>query len=153
MNCKAYSSFEGVSFDQQIVPPKIRLSLYRNAAQTTTTAHYSWSLLNNKDISNKYTIALRNKFDTLQEISEKPIPNEEYENFVNTYREAAAECIATKLRAKHRVPRVTLAVKKKRDDMKIASQCNRRNPTNVNAQKVKKAQSKLNNTYLKKQKE
>ena len=31
-------------------------------------------------------------------------PNDEYENFVNAHIEVAAECIPTKLRAKHRVP-------------------------------------------------
>ena len=40
LNCKAYSSFEGVSSTHQIVMAKIRLSLQRNAAWTTTTVHY-----------------------------------------------------------------------------------------------------------------
>ena len=113
MNCEAYSSFEGVSSDHQTVMAKIHLSLCRNAVQTTTITHYDWSLLNNKDISNKYMFTLRNKFDVLQEISETSTPNDEYENFVNTHIEASAECISTKLRTKHRVPWETLAVKKK----------------------------------------
>ena len=37
--------------------------------------------------------------------------------------------------------------------MKTTSLCNRRNPTNVNAQKLKKAQSELANEYLKEQTE
>ena len=81
LNCKAYSSFEGVSSNHRIVTAKICLSLHRNAVQTTTTIHYNWSLLNNKDISNKHTLTLRNKFNAQQEISETPTPNEEYENF------------------------------------------------------------------------
>ena len=88
---------------------------------------------NNKDISDKYTITLRNKFDALQEISETLTPNDEYETFVNACMEAAAECIPTKLRAKHGVSWEILAVKKKRDDMKTASLRNKRNPTNANA--------------------
>ena len=64
--------------------------------QTTKITHYDWSLLNNKDISNKYTITLRNKFDALLEISKTLTPNDEYENFVNANMEAAAaECIPT----------------------------------------------------------
>ena len=122
---------------------KIRQSLRKNAAQITTTAHYDWSLLNNRDISNEYTITLRNKFDALQGMSETLTPNDEYENFVYTHMQAATECVLTKLLAKHKVPSKTLAVKKKRDDMKTASLCNKGNPTNVNAQKHKKAQSVL----------
>ena len=40
----------------------------------------------------------------------------------------------------------TLAVKKKCDDIKTVSLCNKRNPTNANAQKRKKAQSELTHT-------
>ena len=56
-------------------------------------------VLNNKDISNKYTITVRKKFDTLQEITETLTPKDEYENF-NVHMRAAAECIPTKPKAK-----------------------------------------------------
>ena len=100
LNCEVYSSFEHVSSNHRIVTAKIRLNLRRNAARTSTTVHYDWSLLNNRDIRDKYTLTLRNKFDALQEISETPTPNDEYENFVNFLLEAVAEWIPTKQRAK-----------------------------------------------------
>ena len=100
LNCEVYSSFEGVSSDYQIVMAKIHLSLRRNPAQTIRTAHYNWSLLNNKDISDKYTITQRNKFNALQVISETSTSNDKYENSINAHMEAAAECIPTKLRTK-----------------------------------------------------
>ena len=93
LNCEAYSSFEGVSSDHWIVTAKIRLSLRRNTARTTTAVHYDLSLLNNRDIRDKYTLTRGNKFDALQEISETPTPNDKYENFVNAHLEVAAECI------------------------------------------------------------
>ena len=105
LNCEAYSSLEGASSDHRNVMAKIRLSLRRNAAQTTTTAQLELYLLNNRDFNDKYTITLRKKFDALQEISEILTPNDKYENFVNAHIKAAAECIPTNLRAKHRVPR------------------------------------------------
>ena len=80
-------------------------------------------------------------------------PNDEYENFVNVHLEAAAECIPTKQRTKPRVPWVTLAVRKKRADVKTASKCNRKNPNNTNVLKLKKAQNELANIYLKEQTE
>ena len=79
--------------------------------------------------------------------------NDEYENFVNVYLEAAAECMPTKQRTKPRVPWKTLAVRKKHADMKTASKCNRKNPTNTNALKLKKAQNELATIYLKEQTE
>ena len=85
LNCVAYSSFEGISSDHWIVTAKICLSLCRNTTQTTKTTHYDWSLLNNRDISNKYKTTLRKKFNVLQEISETLTTNDEYEIFVNVY--------------------------------------------------------------------
>ena len=113
LNCEVFSSFEGVFSDHRIVIAKICFDLRRNAAQTIITAHYDRSLLNNKDVCDKYTITLINKFDAQQEISEKPIPNDECENFINVHIEAVAEWIPTKLRAKHRILCETLEVKKK----------------------------------------
>ena len=65
LNCKAYSSFEGVFSDHWIVMLKIGLSLRKNATRTTTNVHYNWALLNNRDIRDKYALALRNKYNAL----------------------------------------------------------------------------------------
>ena len=62
---------------------------------------YDWSLLNNRDISNKYSITQRNEFDALPEISETLTPNE---NHVNDHMQAVVKYIQTKLRAKHKDP-------------------------------------------------
>ena len=69
-------------------------------------------------------LALRNKYDALQEQAKTHTPNEEYENFINAHLEAATEFIATKQRTKYRVPWETLVVTEKRAGMKTASKCN-----------------------------
>ena len=148
-----YSSFKDVSSYHRIVMAKIWLSLQRNATRTVTTIHSDWALLNNRDIRDKYVLALRNKFFALQEKTEIRTLNDEYENFVNTHLEAAVKCIPTKLRTKSRVPWETLAVREKRADVKTASKCKRKNPTNINALKLKKAQNELASIYLKEQTE
>ena len=147
MNCEAYSSFEGVSSDHRIVTAKIRLSLRKNATQTTTTIHYDWALLDNKDIREKYVIALRNKFDARQK-TETRTPNDGYENFVNAHLEAEEKYIPITDRTKSRVSWETLAVRVKRAHVKDV-----KNPTNTNALKLKKAQNELVNIYIKEQTE
>ena len=140
---------------KQLCPPiielsrKIRLSLRKNAIWTTTTVHYDWALLNNRDIRDRYTLAQRNKYDALQEKTETLTPNKEYENIINAHLEAAAEFIPTKQRTKSRVPWETLVVREIRADAKTASKYNRKNPTNTNALKLKKAQNELAKIYLK----
>ena len=105
-------------------------------------------MLNNRNIRDRY------KFDALQEISETPTPNDEYENFVNASIDASAECIPTKQRAKPRFPWETLTVRKKACGYKKKMlPYARRNPTNINAPKPKKAENELTNVYLKEQTE
>ena len=113
MNCEAYSSFEGVSSDHRIVTAKIRLSL-RKKSHKQRPPNNGWALLNNRDITDKYVLELRNRFETLQEKTEKGTPHDEYENFVNAHLEAVANCIPTKPRTKYRVPWETLTVREKR---------------------------------------
>ena len=113
LNCEVHSSFRGVTSNRLIVTAKIILRLRSNVAWTTTTVLYDWSLISHKHIRDKYTLRIRNKFDAQQEKSEKPTPNDEYENFVDAHQEAAAESIPTKQRGKPRVPWETLAVRKK----------------------------------------
>ena len=140
MNCEACFSFEGVSSDHLIVTAKLRLSLRWNATRSETTKHYNRALLNNRDFWDKYGLELRNRFETLQEKTEKGTPNDEYENFVDAHLEAASKCIPTKYRTKYRVPWETLAVREKRALVKTASKSYRKNPTNTNARKLEKAQ-------------
>ena len=113
MNCETYSSFECVSSDHRIVTAKLRLSLRKNATRTATTRHHDWALLNNRYIRDKYVLGLRNRFETLQEKTEKGTPNDEYENFVDAHLEAASKCIPTKPRIKYRVPWETLVVRER----------------------------------------
>ena len=153
MNCEAYSTFKGVSSDHRIVTAKIRLSLRKNATRTVTTRHYDWALLNNRDIRDKYALELRNRFETLQEKTEKVTPNYEYENFVEAHLEAASKCIPTKPRTKYTVPWETSEVREKCALVKTASKSYRKNPTNTNARKLEKAQYQLAGIYLKEQAE
>ena len=153
VNCEAYASFEGVSSDHRIVTAKLRLSLRKNATRTATTKHYDWALLNDRYIRDKYALELRNRFETLQEKTEKRTQNDEYENFVGAHLEAASKCILTKPISKYRVPGERLAVREKRALVKSASKSYRENPTNTNARKLEKVQYQLAGIYIKEQTE
>ena len=52
---------------------------------------------------------------------------------------------------KPRVPWDAIAVREKRADVKTDFECNRKNPTNINALKLKKTQNELANIYMKEQ--
>ena len=88
----------------------------------------------------QYSITVRNKFDILQETSERHTPNDKYENFTSVHLEAAAKCIPTK-EANAQSPCETEAVREKRNNKKKASLYNKTNPTNINMQNLKNAYS------------
>ena len=150
LNCEAYSSFEGVSSDHQIVVAKIWLSLWKNTTRTTNIVHYDWSLLNNRDIRDKYTLTLWNKFDALQKhilrmtnmrISSMPTLKQQ----LNAYQ--LNKELNVEAHGRHQ------QLEKKHADVKTTSKCSRKNSTNTNALKHKKAQNELANIYLKEQTE
>ena len=66
LNSEAYSSFEEVLFDLRIVSTKICFSLRRNKKEKLQALQYDLPTLSNSDVINRYTVIVRNKFDTLQ---------------------------------------------------------------------------------------
>ena len=97
----------------------IHLNLCRNKKQTVIkTTRYDWSSFTNKDLTDKSTVTVRNKFESLQETSEIHTPNDDYENFLTAYMEAVIECVPTKPKAKCRVPWESQEARKQRDHLK-----------------------------------
>ena len=77
-------------------------------------------------------------------MSETFTPNGEYENSFNVHMEAAVKCIQTKLGAKQSSIGDSSS-RKKEDNVKTTSSCNKRNSSNANVQKLK-AQRELTHT-------
>ena len=70
LNCEAYSNLEWISFDDRIVSAKIRVILHRNNYPTCKSLRYDWFSLANSDGANQYSVSVRNRSVTLQEMSE-----------------------------------------------------------------------------------
>ena len=69
---------------------KICLCLRRYKTQTAKTTQYDQFSFSHRDISNKYTVTIKNKFDNFQETFERYTWNAEYENFFTARMEAAS---------------------------------------------------------------
>ena len=90
-------------------------------------------------------LELRNRFETLQEKTEKSTPNDEYENFVNAHLEAAAKYIPTKIKTKYRVPWETLAGERENVRLvKTASKNYRKKPNKHKCLKTKNGTISIN---------
>ena len=137
LNSEAYSSFEEESSNYRIASAKTQLSLGRNKEQTGKTSWYKQSICGNCE-----------KFDALLKRSEKHISDNKYINLVTAHIEAATEWILTKPRVKLLISLgVNCRKGKTRYDKKKSSLLTKRNPTNTNVQKPKKAQTKQTKMY------
>ena len=105
--------------------------MHRNRKKKKASWH-DWTSFANSDISNQCTVTVRNKFDIL-ETSERHHMNDKYKLFVTPYIEAVAKCMLSKPNVK--CPEFR---KKNKITWKKASLPNTKNPTNANAEKLKK---------------
>ena len=72
-----------------------------NQKEGTNTQNYMLRLVVTwQEICNRYTVTVRNKFHSLQELRETHTSNDKYENFVSVHMEEAAEWIIVKPRVK-----------------------------------------------------
>ena len=65
MKGKTYSSFKEYLSNHRNIWRKIRLSLRKNKKETAKTSRYDYVALTSSDISHKFTVTVRNMFDTL----------------------------------------------------------------------------------------
>ena len=77
-NCQAYSSFSSIGSDHRIVTAKLKLSLRTSKAPRRETP--DWTALRNIDISQRYTIQVKNRFEALR--TEVESATDEYEHFI-----------------------------------------------------------------------
>ena len=147
MNTEAYNTFEGVSSDHRIVTTSIRLSLRSNKVKSESTPRYDWSSLKNTDIRDKYTIAVKNRYESLLAEHEEPTPCMKYASFISAHDKAAAECIPMKPKSKRRVPWETEAVLKKRANVKALGKTKNERHTKENVSKFKQSLTELSELY------
>ena len=94
-NC-AYSSFNSIGSDHQIITANICLSLRSNGKQIKRT-NYDWSMLKNNNISNEYTKRVNHILTDLNKTSVIKTPTDSYDNFIKS-NEEAEKCLLNKKR-------------------------------------------------------
>ena len=147
-NCEAYNSFSSVISDHRIVSGHIRLSLRANNRKLNTSPPYLWkSLVHDRNVRDRYTIQVRNRFDILETENIVDDPNTTYENFIKAHQEAASSCVPLKPKKRKRVPWESQAIQDQRE--KIRSSAARKNdkPTPQNVTKFNREKQKMTRIY------
>ena len=150
-NCEAYNTFEGVSSDHRIVTMKTKLSLRVSKNKSNTNMPFDWSHLKNTETIQKYAIALKNRFQALQE-KEQPTNNSSYKNFVLAHKEAAEQHIPKKEKIKKKAPWENEDIIEKRKIVKALAKIKNKIPTRLNKKRHQNAQKELEKAYTNLQK-
>jgi hypothetical protein len=125
--CRAYNSFvgvssDGVSSDHRIVSTHVTLSLRANKSTKNAITPLDWSSLReDENIRNRYSIAVRNRFEALQQNDEHPNADSTYNNFVSAHKNAAEIVIPLKPKLKRKIPWETENISKKREYLQKAA--------------------------------
>ena len=151
-NCEVYNTFDCVGSDHRIVAANIRLSLRANKVKRSKAPRYDWSFLRrDKDLSDKFSLELKNRYSVLQFDNPDADNNNLYLNFESAFRDAAKECIPLKPIVKRKFPWENEAIEEKRNQLKSLSSQKTALPTSKDIMLIKKAKQGLRLTYEKEQ--
>ena len=68
-NVEAYNSFSSLGGDHRLVTATIHLSLRKSKA-VPRKKQYDWSLLQDKELQQKYTLIVKNRFSALRNVDD-----------------------------------------------------------------------------------
>ena len=115
-NCEAYYTLQGVHSDHRIVTSKIQVRLRANKKKEASKTPYDWSqLVNNPDVCKHYTLAVRNRFQALQEEGNTISLNNVYINFVKYHQETAERSVPPMPILKLKIPWENEEITEKRE--------------------------------------
>ena len=148
INCQAYNSFEGVYSDHRIVTTSLRLSLRGNKKKQASSPRYDWSTLaSNPDIQARYSVAVRNKYDSLQSEIEAPSNDASYCHFIAAHEEASKKILPLKPKRERCILWESDVIKAKQAILKQKSEMKNKNPSAAASLEVKEAIAQLKIAY------
>ena len=153
-NCQPYNSFDSVYTDHRVVSSKIRLSLRATKIKTDKTTPFDWSKLKtDENIKRSFTITLQNRYQALQDEKEDNhlFTNEKYKLFEVAVKDAAEETVPHKPKIKRKIPWENQTIIQLRENVRIAGENKRKNPTRANIRKYNQSQRNLKNKYKEEQ--
>ena len=115
-NVEAYNSFSSIGSDHRVINAKIKLSL--RVSKTPPKTRYDWSALRCKDLQQRYTVKIRNKYTEL--CTETISATERYDHLIQANKEAAKELLPVKKTNKKKCLSTDPRVVEARQNIQIA---------------------------------
>ena len=144
-NCEAYSSFSSMGSDHRIVSAKIKLSL-RTSKSPQPEPRYDWSALKDPEINRLYTVAVKNRYESL--CQEGQTITETYAHLITANEEAASEHLPRKKSGrKKKIVAQDPRVEEARKQVQYASSIYTTKPSEKNREKLCKSKSNLQEIY------
>ena len=96
-DCEAYNTFASMGSDHRIVTAKLKLSL-RTSKAPPRKINYDWTVLRNVELSDLYTVSIKNKYASLCKDNESI--TETYAHLITANKETAKELLPLKKKIK-----------------------------------------------------
>ena len=143
-NCEAYNTFSSMGSDHRIVSAKVKLSL-RTAKAPKLKPKYDWSALKDPEISELFTVTVRNRYAAL--CQDEETVTETYAHLIEANKEAARQHLPVKKRTKKKSAAQDPRIEKARKQVQTASDSYTDQPTGKNREELSAAKNKLQETY------
>ena len=152
IDCATYNTSHLVSSDHKFVTIKCRLCLRVNKSRKYSPK-FDWSkLMCNKDIKEKLSIEIKNRFKALQsDNSTDNDPNTMYNNIIEANQYAASETIPIITKIPSTAPWHSQLIEVKRNAVSQAIKVSLENPSPDYLEQIRKASEELDYQYKKKQ--
>ena len=84
-NCESYNTYKTMDSDHQPCSSKLRLSLRENKREKSKKTNFNWALLlTNRNVSEAYTVEVKNRFQALQNHHDETSADIMYENIIQS---------------------------------------------------------------------
>ena len=143
-NCEAYNTFSSMGSDHRVVTSKLKLSL-RTSKAISTGVNYDWAALRDPDLSDLYTVTVRNKYASL--CTENESITETYAHLIQANDDTSKELLPRKKKSKKKQTSADPRVINAREKTHMASSAYAENPTERNRQKLQRCKGTLQKAY------
>ena len=128
-NCEAYNTLGSIGSDHRIVCAKVKIILRKKKAPNLKE-NYDWSALKCKDLQQRYSIEIKNKYQSL--CLENENATESYAHLITANQETAKELlpIKTKTKKKRQSDDVRVNIARKKSEKAACNYVN--NPSELN---------------------
>ena len=144
---EAFNNFSSIGSDHRVLTAKIKLSFRVTPARRKET-RYDWNVLRDPDLSNQFSVEVKNRYSVLSSSTDNDDITQDYENLLLAHTQAAKELLPKCKKQKRKDLASDLRVREKRIKVQEAFNKYHIEPSSENQMDLQTAKGGLEQTYV-----